>query len=209
MIYNDIKNLITITNPIIFEIGCADGVDTRNLLNLFPYGDFYCFEPEPNNIELFKNKFKYDHNIKLYEGVISNITSDIIFNRSRTDNPNDLRYSGSIKNPKKHKEHWPSIFFDEQITVNSSSLDNFCQNNNINNIDFIWADVQGTEKDLILGGSETLSKKVKYFYTEYYNEEIYENQINLNETIELLGDNWELLFDYGTDALFRNKNVSY
>ena len=116
-------------------------------------------------------------------------------------------YSGSIKKPKKHIETWPFIKFDQQIEVNSTKLDTFCEINNIEYIDFIWADVQGAEEDLILSGKNSFVKNVKYFYTEYSNEEYYAQQANLSKILSLLGDSWELVYDFKTDVLLKNKNL--
>lgn len=202
----DIYNLINKKNPIIFEIGCADGKDTIEFINTFNDLKIYCFEPEPKNIQLVKNNIKYNNHY-LFEGVVSNIDGEILFNRSRTDNPSDLSYSGSVKKPKEHLIEWPFIKFDEQIKVKSTTLDTFCEQNKIDFIDFIWADVQGAEEDLIKGGLRTLTNKVKFLYIEYSDKEYYEGQMNLNSIKDLLGSNWILLNDYGTDALFKNKSI--
>lgn len=202
----DIYNLINKKNPIIFEIGCADGKDTIEFINTFDGLKIYCFEPEPKNIQLVKNNIKYNDHY-LFEGVVSNIDGELLFNRSRTDNPSDLSYSGSVKKPKEHLIEWPFIKFDEQIKVKSTTLDTFCEQNEINFIDFIWADVQGAEEDLIKGGLRTLTNKVKFLYIEYSEKEYYEGQMNLNSIKDLLGSNWILLNDYGTDALFKNKLI--
>jgi FkbM family methyltransferase len=143
----------------------------------------------------------------LFEGVVSNIDGELLFNRSRTDNPLDLSYSGSVRKPKEHLIEWPFIKFDEQIKVKSITLDTFCEQNKIDFIDFIWADVQGAEEDLIKGASRTLENKVKFLYIEYSNKEYYEGQINLQSLKNILGPNWNLIKDFKTDALFENKNV--
>ena len=201
-----IKNLINKENPIIFEIGCADGGDTLEFINTFNDLEIYCFEPEPKNIKLVKEKINYSKHF-LFEGVISDKNTTLTFNRSRTDNPNDLSYSGSIVKPKEHLNEWPSIKFDEEITVESITLDTFCDKNNINIIDFIWADVQGAEDLMIIGGSESFKNKVRFLYTEYSNKEYYEGQPNLNKILSLLGDNWEIVNDYGSDILLKNKTL--
>jgi hypothetical protein len=71
----EIKNLVNCSKPIIFEIGCADGGDTQDFVNVFSGTDFkmYCFEPEPTNIEIFKNR-NFNDNIRLTNilDVISN-----------------------------------------------------------------------------------------------------------------------------------------
>ena len=202
----EIKNLISKENPIIFEIGCADGGDTLEFINTFSDLEIYCFEPEPKNIKLVKEKINYPKH-HLFDGVVSDINGEVIFNRSRTDNPQDLSYSGSIKKPKEHLNEWSFIKFDEEIVVKSITLDKFCNDKQIKLIDFIWADVQGAEENLILGGLKTLNEKARYFYTEYSNKEYYEGQLKLNELLFLMGPNWDVIKDFGSDILLKNKNL--
>ena len=202
----DIYNLINKKNPTIFEIGCADGKDSIEFIETFKDLNLFCFEPEPKNIALVKKNIKYSGH-HLFEGAISNVNGEMLFNRSRTDNPSDLSYSGSVKRPKEHLNEWPFIKFDQQIKVKSITLDTFCEQNKIDFIDFIWADVQGAEEDLIRGGSRILKNKVKFLYTEYSNKEYYEGQMNLQNLKSMLGPDWDLIQDYKTDALFKNKSV--
>jgi FkbM family methyltransferase len=203
---NRIKSLVNKEKPVIFEIGCADGGDTQQFINTFGELEIYCFEPEPKNIEIIKSTINYNGH-HLFEGVISDVNGELIFNRSRTDNPADLSYSGSIKKPKEHLNEWPFIKFDEELTVESITLDKFCEDNNITLIDFIWADVQGAEESLIVGGKNMFKDKVRYLYTEYSNKEYYEGQINLAQLTSIIGDNWEVVQDFGTDVLLKNKNL--
>lgn len=50
----------------------------------------------------------------------------------------------------------------KKITVKSDTLDNYCNSNNINNIDFIKIDVEGAEKMIIEGAENMLkNKKIK------------------------------------------------
>jgi FkbM family methyltransferase len=202
----DIYNLINKKNPTIFEIGCADGKDTIEFINTFGELNIFCFEPEPKNINLVKQRINYPNHY-LFEGVVSNTDGELLFNRSRTDNPSDLSYSGSVRKPKEHLSEWPFIKFDEQIKVKSITLDTFCEQNKIDFIDFIWADVQGAEEDLIKGAFRTLENKVKFLYIEYSNKEYYEGQINLKSLKALLGPKWNLIKDYGSDALFQNTKI--
>lgn len=203
---NEILKLVNKSNPIIFEIGCADGQDTQDFINIFKDLNIYCFEPEPKNIKIIKDRINYNK-FKLFEGVVSNSDDPINFLRSRTDNPNDLSYSGSIKKPVECLRQWPQIKFDQQIIVQSTKIDTFCKKNNINFIDFIWADTQGAELEVILGGKEMFTNKIKYFYTEYANIEYYENQPNLQKITQSLGNNWKLIKDFKTDALFENISI--
>lgn len=191
-----IKKLIG-DNAIILEIGAADGTDTKELMQI---AKVYAFEPDPRNREILKKI----PGINLFEGAVSDIDGDITFNLSRNErDPNALSLSGSIMKPKKHLEIWDWISFNESITVPTIKLDTFCQD--MPKIDFIWCDVQGAEEKVILGGKETF-KKVKYFFTEYSDDEQYEGQPTLEHLIDLLPD-FEVMSNYGTDVLLRNKNI--
>jgi hypothetical protein len=70
-------------------------------------------------------------------------------------------------------------------------------------VDFIWADVQGAESDLIEGAPRILAA-TRYFYTEYSNNEWYEGQITLPGLVQKLPD-FELVRRYPMDVLFRSR----
>ncbi|MCY4315169.1 MAG: FkbM family methyltransferase, partial [Roseovarius sp.] len=73
----------------------------------------------------------------------------------------------------------------------------------ISKIDFLWADVQGAEGDLIEGARETLRKN-EYFYTEYSNKELYDGEWSLRKIGKSL-PNHELIRVWRQDALFKLK----
>ena len=84
-------------------------------------------------------------------------------------------------------------------------MDTWYEDQDLDIVDFIWADVQGAEEELILGAKHILSR-TKYFYTEYSNEELYKNQINKKTILEMLP--WfEERKDYGTNVLLKNRDI--
>ena len=205
----EIKALIGKENPIILEIGCNDGTDTLEFLEFFPEASIYCFEPDPRAIKRFKRQVSHPK-CHLYEGCISDCNGTITFNMSSGKAPrpgskeNDK--SGSIKQPKNNIVRHKWILFEQQITVPTITLDTWYQNQNPGMIDFIWADTQGAEEEVIKGGLLTLTNHVRYFYTEYSNKEMYEGQITLGEIRKLLPC-FSLLGLYANNALFRNKKL--
>lgn len=82
------------------------------------------------------------------------------------------------------------------------TLDSWAEQNNVNSVDFIWADVQGAEADLISGAHNVL-KNTKYLYTEYSNDEQYDGQINLGDMLKMLPD-FRLLRVFENDVLLIN-----
>jgi 2-O-methyltransferase len=206
-----IKQLVNKHKPTIFEIGCADGTDTEDFINTFKELNIYCFEPEPKNIAAVKQKIKHENHY-LYEGVVYDTNGTVTFHRSGSSNdPSAASYSGSVKAPKDHLQQWPTVVFNDDITVPAITLDTFCEQNNIELIDFIWADVQGCEDNLIKGATNAL-KKTRFLYTEYSNRELYSGQCNLAQILSLLGSDWSILHqdpDYGSgaDVLLKNNTL--
>lgn len=201
---NDIKNLINRPNPTIFEIGCADGNDTEEFIDIFSHNfKIYCFEPDPRNAKTFLNKNSLKRDNVIFENKAISNTNDIVkFNQSSTI------YSSSLKNPtEKLNKIWPEIKFNNTIDVQSITLDKYTKNHCINFIDFIWADVQGAEDLMIEGGKETFANKVKFLYTEYAKEEIYNDAPNQDRIKNLLGQNWQIIHDFGSDILLVNNSI--
>ncbi|MHC5673024.1 FkbM family methyltransferase [Nostoc sp.] len=226
------KDLIGKDNPVILDIGCNDGSHTMKFLELFNEAKVYSFEPDSRAIERYRNKVK-DKRAKLFDIAISDIDGTTEFYVSGTNPDSDLPESppensedllekvpegweglreklsqgwdesGSIRKPKLHLQVYPWCTFNEKIEVKTKKLDTWCQEEEIQFIDLIWADVQGAEINLIKGGSTAL-KHTHYFYTEYSDLELYEGQINLKELLELLPD-FELLYRYSDNVLLKNK----
>jgi 2-O-methyltransferase len=86
-------------------------------------------------------------------------------------------------------------------------LDDWAALSGVEAVDFIWADVQGAEGDLIAGATNVLSN-TKYFYTEYGTSEWYEGQAPLGDICNSLFDLGHVMLQkFGIDALFVNKNL--
>ena len=207
----EIKNLIG-TNVVIFEIGCADGIDTLEFLEAFGNeAKFYCFEPDIRNANVFKNGGYRPLRPDLKNGINN---PNVIFenkaigkeNRTLIFNQSSTIYSSSLKKPTEALSNtWPEIKFDNQVIVDCVTLDKYVTDNKIQIIDFIWADVQGAEDYMIQGGMDTFSNKVRYLYTEYANgDKYYQGSPDKNDILSMLGNNWSIVRDFGTDILLKN-----
>lgn len=210
-IIEKLKIILNKDNPIILEIGCANGLDSLVFLNQFKDIELFCFEPDPRNINVFKERVK-DNRCKLFEIAIGSEDKEIDFHQS-SGRPStepigtDWALSGSLKRPKAHLASHLWCKFNKIIKVSCQKLDTWTRENNVNFIDLIWADVNGAEKDLIDGGKETFSI-TKYIYTEFGpdNIELYEEGINKNTIKSLLPDFEEILIN-DNNILLKNKNI--
>jgi hypothetical protein len=118
------------------------------------------------------------------------------------EDPDQANFSSSIMKPKLHLSQHPRILFNKMCKVPTISLDKLYNDMDLNIVDFIWADVQGAEHLMIKGGLNAL-KNTKYLYTEYSNEEIFENEANLGQLQEMLPF-MSVVQDYNNNVLFKN-----
>lgn len=203
---HDVFHLVGCQNPLILEIGANCGQSTITFINQMPDATVYCFEPDPRAIAKFKLMVN-SPNVHLIEAAVGADSGFVMFNQSsgaEAQHPNGWDHSGSIRKPKSHLETWPWVKFETQIPVPLITLDEWCSAQDVNEIDFIWADVQGAESDLILGAQKTL-KNTRHFYTEFSDDEWYEGQINfeiLNALMTNLG--FKVMHKFKNDVLFVN-----
>ena len=188
------------------EIGANDGTDTLEFCNAFPNGSIYCFEPAPRAANDWRGNV-LKSNARLFEMAICGGNGFLDFHQSDLRAGGGARrpwhLSGSIRRPKRHLKRHRDIVFENTIQVESAKLDDWCLAHGISKIDFLWADVQGAEGDLIEGARETL-RKTKYFYTEYSSKELYDGQWSLRKIDKSL-PNHELIRVWRHDALFKLK----
>jgi len=201
----EIKYLIGKRNPVIIEVGANTGQTTYEFLQEMPEATIYCFEPDPRAIAEFKKNIN-SPNVHLIESAVGNENGTIVFHQSSgVDEYADWNQSGSIRKPKEHSKIWPKVTFEASLEVPIIRLDDWAKSIGIPLIDFIWADTQGAESDLILGGLETI-QKVRFFYTEYGFQELYDGQISL-EGIDNLLQGFSISRIFPMDALFENINL--
>lgn len=208
---NQLPALLGKDDPVILDIGCNDGSDTLQFLKLFKNPKVYAFEPDPRARERFIHNVQ-DNRVKLFALAVSGADGEADFHMSDGSPsaewgekmPAGWDMSGSIRIPKKHLDVYPWCTFDKSVKVQTKMLDTWCDEEGVQAIDFIWADVQGAEVDLIQGGKKALFK-TRYFYTEFGDQELYEGQISLREILKLLPD-YKVLYRFSTsDVLLKNK----
>jgi FkbM family methyltransferase len=209
-IYGFINNFLN-QDSVIFEIGCHMGIDTQKFIQLTNSSKIHCFECDPRNIEILK---KRNLNVTLNDVAVSDVDGVSEFYQS-TGKPenlfgdalldvNDWTASSSIKKPKDHLKETPWCKFKDPIEVRTKRIDTYCAENGIEEIDFVWMDVQGAERE-VLSGFGKIIEKTKFIFTEYSDRELYEGGAMSKETIlNLLGEDWKIVHDFGNDILLIN-----
>jgi 2-O-methyltransferase len=202
----EIVRLIAHTSPVILDIGCNDGEHSRMFVELFESPEVYSFDPEPRARARFK-----EPGAVFFPLALGSRDGEVAFYQSGgcapgESVPRDL--SGSTHRPTGHLQMHPWCTFDSVIVVQERRLDSWARSflKKEQAVDFVWADVQGAEADLIEGGRETLAR-TRFFYTEYSNVELYAGQPSLVQLQEMLPD-FETVEVFPYDVLFKNKRLS-
>lgn len=206
-----LPSLLRKKDPVILDIGSNAGAEVIQFLKLFPKAHIYCFEPDARAQERFRRRISSER-VKLFEMAIGSVDGIVDFHASGGAPPPELNYgrtdwdlSGSIRKPKGHRDMAPWVKFDSVVKVPIRRLDTWAREHGVDKVDFIWADVQGAEADLIEGGRQTL-RHTRYFYTEYHDHELYEGQPSLKDLLAMLPD-FEPLQIFPGDVLLRNTSL--
>ena len=183
--------------PVVVEVGAHYGEDSVRFLSVMNASNVHCFEPDPRNIHIFK-KHITDSRISLYEYAVSDSNEDFVdFN---------LSYSSNVKPKMFKKYYWidkdeyldmklnasgasslrkghPLLDGGEVVQVKTIRLDTWAKENNVEQIDFLWIDVQGAERGVIAGLGE-MSDSIKCVWVEF-GEDGYDGYMSGKETISL------------------------
>lgn len=214
--FDYIRRLIGDDAQAIVEVGAHHGWHTSAFLETFANATIYAFEPDPRALEKFSANIK-DPRVHLFKMAVGAVDGEAKFHVSSglppgidpvgaaAVYPRGWDQSGSLRAPKTHKERWPWCRCDSIMNVAVCRLDTWARENGIGTIDFIWADTQGAEGDLISGGQAALAR-TRYLYLEYSNDEIYEGEPNLQMLLDML-PNYSVVKRFPGDVLLKNLSV--
>lgn len=169
----------------ILDVGGCEGEETIRYSKLFPNSLIFIFEPLPNNQKLIVNNFsKYNiTNANLISKAVSNKsgTAQFFVSSGKPESENeDLDWdfgnkSSSLLEPDKENiNSW--LKFENKISVETITLSQFFIENKIKEVDFMHMDVQGAEKDVLIGTKKHINK-IKIIWLEVADVEFYKNQV--------------------------------
>jgi len=163
----------------IFEIGSRDLLDGINLIDHYDSSKLFAFECNPEGlVECYVNLQKLPENkkdrIKLVEKAVYTTDSKVKFYPFDITKYNNIGASSIYKidfsNRPPHEGDiffgkFPPGFVQKEIEVDGIRLDTFCSENNINFIDLVCMDLQGSELQALKSAGSFISN-IKYIITE-------------------------------------------
>ncbi|MDD3205787.1 MAG: FkbM family methyltransferase [Lachnospiraceae bacterium] len=173
---------------IIFDCGANIGLFTGLASEKTPNGKVYAFEPVEEVRDMLMETSKYYSNIVVMDTALSDTEGTI---QMAYDKDNCM--GGSIVSDKG----------DGNITVKVDTIDHFVTVHNIEKVDFIKADIEGAERNMIKGARNTLKKYApKIAICTYHlkdDKEVLEQLIKEANPNYIVVHKWLKLFAYVPD----------
>lgn len=151
-------------NPIIFEAGGHYGIDTSIFANKWPKSTIISFEPNPHAFQLLEENTRNFPNVNRYNIAVNDYNGTAVLNVCYgTTGDNDVFEGASslLEASEGMKIHYQG----PKVEVPCVVLDDWCTENKIEKIDFMWLDLEGLELQILKSSPRILSK-VKVIYTE-------------------------------------------
>ena len=146
----------------IFDVGASEGESTLEALNNFPKARVLGFEPHPSTFANLMAKLGGTPRFQGFNVALGTETGEvemIEYDRFRANSltpnsPHAMRFN-------KHGQR--------SIRVQETTLDTFCGEHSIDNIDLLKTDVEGFDFVVLQGGSSMLQKRaVKFVLVEFF-----------------------------------------
>jgi FkbM family methyltransferase len=111
-------------------------------------------------------------------------------------------------------QNFEVAFLKSESTIDTITLDDFIEDNNIGSVDFIKIDVQGAELDIFKGGKKTLDNVLKIiceveFVHHYENQPLFGDICNFLATHELMFNKFLKLEGRSLKPMILNNNLNY
>ncbi len=181
-----IKNYLPI-NPIILEAGAYNGYDSLYMANLWTDATFHLFEPVPELFAQLKINTQNITHTHYWPIALSTQVGIATFHISeKKEHPGVPTQAGSLLKPKERIHHSPMVY-PRTISVPTITLNHWATQNNIDQVDFLWLDVQGHELAILKHGLSVL-KKSRALFVELNFIKAYEEQPLAAEVIKWLDE---------------------
>lgn len=159
----------------IFDVGTRD--ESHIVDNIYSASKrFYLFEPLPQFTSVLSERYKTHENVSVHQaGLGANETWLDFFESSQ-----------SFINREVFKQEKPTL------RVPVTTVDKFCAQNNIEQIDFLKIDTEGFELEVLLGAKRMLGqKKIKFIQFEY-SDTYLDAKLSLQQVVNSFSPDWNI-----------------
>ena len=201
-----IKDTIDL-NPTLFDVGANQGQTVKKFLSHYPISEIHSFEPSKICYEALKKNFSNSKSLKLNNNALGSKKEFLNFNE----------YSWSALNSLLKRSFTKSKIIDT-YDVEVTTVDSYCNENNISKISILKTDTEGYELEVLKGAKRMIEQNlIQFIHCEVFFYENYIGQSSFGDLYNyLIRNGYDLVrfyeFEYTTkgyanrtDALFINE----
>lgn len=188
---NVVQNLfIDKNNLVIFDVGGHHGQSIEKYLSFFEKPLIHTFEPNIDSFTILNARFNSKNIIKNNFALSDKNSINNFYQSKKTDTSSILEFEEGLPDNDKIR----GLETQKVDIIKVMKLDDYVIKNNINKINFLKIDVQGTELLVLKGAIKTLEeRKISFIQFEFINKKVYKGQHTFFEYLEFLeGLNYEL-----------------
>ena len=172
-------------NPVIFDVGANSGQSIMKYKKIFQNPTIHSFEPIKKEFELISTRFGNDKNIFLNNFALGDKAEFKELNvTAKSSNSSFIKIKEGtewLDRRSKDKKTSPQKYSEVQ-KVKIETLDQYCRDKKIDQIDLLKIDTQGYEDKVLLGSQETINKnKVNVIIVEIMFDNVYEKYFSFSD----------------------------
>jgi FkbM family methyltransferase len=161
--------------PTLFDVGANAGQSALAMLAHFPKANIHCFEPSPTTFKRLNQAVGMW--ATLNQCAVGSEPGMMTLNENEISELTSLLPLGSDGYGK--VEH--------NVLVPVTTIDSYCVQNSISEIDLLKVDAQGYDHQVLVGAERMLSK-IRAILTELTFDDLYEGKTRYDLTLTLLAD---------------------
>jgi FkbM family methyltransferase len=179
-----ISNIIGNKNvDVVFDVGANCGFFSYFVKKMYPNAKIYLFEASPELTEIIKLNMKNFKDCEIINKAVSSSSNEKV---TFYINPEDQQTNSM--NAESVRPYCETQI--EKLDIDAVGLDDFCNERNINSIDLMKVDIQGSENKL-LKGAENIIKKIEYSVFELSFFDLNSNPYNILQSLTELNNVYE------------------
>ncbi|HAP19659.1 MAG TPA: FkbM family methyltransferase [Lachnospiraceae bacterium] len=142
------EHIVNSEHPVLFDAGANVGEYTLNLLHYFDHASIHSFEPAQETYRTLCQNVKSPNVCLINAGLSDKCSEQTLFYDEANSKLASL-YNRQLD--------YFGIHYSKSETVSLDTIDHYCQERGISQIDFLKIDVEGNELKVLLGAQQMIS----------------------------------------------------
>jgi FkbM family methyltransferase len=207
----DMARLVSVNDPLVFDVGANVGQTIANLRSTFPKARIHSFEPSPASFEILKKNVSHYSNVQIWNCGLGSSCGQ------KTLLENKLSEWTSFLPPSEFG--WGAV--EKETPVRMLTIDEFCRENAVDNIDILKSDTQGYDFEVFRGAEQMFRKgAIGIVYCEVIFSDMYKDIPSFGQMYDFLIDRdfrlvsfYDVAYDKGlaswADGVFVHKGYGH